>query len=327
MTKDKETISVIIPAYKSANTICETVDSVLNQTRVPDEIIVVDDCSPDDTVAALGPRMDRVIYIRHERNQGVGSARNTGFTASTGSLVSFLDGDDIFFPEFMERASGILAEKQDAALCFANFHRAFEEQFAEIADRSIPAPPTVRIYQPEEILKPYLYDSSTPLINFGLVRRSAIEHILKDGLAFDPRVKLTADFNYMLELLLNFSMAYIEDRCGIWRLRANSMSGDRVALWQSRAESIQFLREAPAMASVSEKSWKMLIEAEHSAIRYCAKILSTSGERGAAIKMLIQEFFSPPSLKTAGLLGAIGLGLSYRQEKKSDRDWRGSTIK
>ncbi|WP_334128573.1 glycosyltransferase family 2 protein [Sneathiella sp.] len=326
MRNDNETISVIIPAYKSANTICATVDSVLNQTRRPDEIIIVDDCSPDDTVAALGPRMEQVIFIRHERNKGVSSARNTGFNASTGSLVAFLDGDDLYFPEFMERASGVLAETPEAALCFGNFHRAFEEQFALVEDRSIPNPPHVRLYRPEEILKAYLYDSSTPLINFGLVRRTAIEQILKDGLVFDPRVRLTGDFNYMLELLLNFTLAYIDDRCGIWRLRAHSMSEDRVALWQSRAESIDYVLAAPALANISARSRAVLEDAERAAIRYCAKILATSGERREAVKVLMREFMAHPSIKTLGLLSVIALGLAYRQEIRSERDWRGSTV-
>lgn len=326
MHKDRETISVIIPAYKSANTICETVDSVLNQTRMPDEVIVVDDCSPDDTVAALGPRMERVIFIRHERNKGVGSARNTGFSASTGSLVAFLDGDDVYFPEFLERASGVLAERPEASLCFSNFHRAFDDQFDKITDRSIPNPPHVRMYQPEENLKEYLYDASTPLINFGLVRRTAIEHILKDGLVFDPRVKLTVDFNYMLELMLNFPLAYIEDRCGIWRLRAHSMSEDRIALWESRAESLRFVLESPALANISPKSRAILEDAEGAAMRYCAKILAMTGQRGAAVKRLTREMTVRPSVKTLGLLGAIGLGVAYRHDEKSGRDWRGSTV-
>ena len=322
-----ETVSVIIPAYNSSATIAETVDSVLNQTRVPDEIIVVDDCGPEDVVAALGDRIERVKYIRHEFNKGVGGARNTGYQASTGSLIAFLDADDIFFPQFIETAVRILSDRPDVELCFGAFHSAHDNQFARIKDRSIPTIPDIHFYKPEEILPAYLYDSTSPLINFGLVRRRAIEQILKDGLVFDPTIKLTVDFNYLLELFLQFDLITIENPCGIWRLRANSMSQDQLALWESRVDSLKAVLKTPAAASASAAGRKLLVDNQHGSIRYCAKILAWSGRRGQAIKILMREFLDCPSLKTIVLLIFIALGISFRKQSQKHGDWRGSIIK
>ena len=322
-----ETVSVIIPAYNSSSTIVETGDSVLNQTRVPDEIIVVDDCVPDDVIAVLGDRMERVTYIRHEVNKGVGGARNTGFLASTGTMIAFLDADDVFFPQFIEAAAGVLNEKPDVPLCFGAFHSAYPHQFAAIKDQSIPATPDVRFYKPEEIIPDYLHDATSPLINFGLVRRSAIEKILKNGLVFDPTIKLTVDFNYMLELFLQFNLITIENPCGIWRLRPDSMSQDQLALWESRVDSLKAVLETPAAAAASDAARKLLIDNQHGSIRYCAKLLSWSGKRDEAIKVLLREFQEYPSLKTLMLLTLVALRISYRKQDQSGEDWRGSIIK
>lgn len=322
-----ETISVVIPAYNSSATICETVDSVLNQTRVPDEIIVVDDCGPDDVVAALGGRMGRVKYIRHERNKGVGGARNTGFLASTGSLVAFLDADDVYFPQFIEIGARLLSERPDVSLCFGAFHSAYDHQFSDIKDRSIPISPDVRFYMPEEILPAYLYDATSPLINFGIVRRQAIEKILKDGLVFDPTIKLTVDFNYLLELFLQFNLVTIENPCGIWRLRPNSMSQDQLALWESRVDSLKAVLETSSAKSSSPRARKLLRNNQHASVRYCGKILAKSGRRMQAIKVLAKEFRDCPSLKTLALLILIALGISYRKQEQNSDDWRGSIIK
>ncbi|MZR29692.1 glycosyltransferase family 2 protein [Sneathiella litorea] len=323
----KETVSVIIPAYNSSDTICETVDSVLNQTRVPDEVIIVDDCGPDDVVAALGDRMERIKYIRHSQNKGVGGARDTGFQASTGSLIAFLDADDLFFPQFIEAASRILDDRPDVPLCFGAFYSAYDHQFASIKDRSIPASPDVRFYRPEEILEAYIYDATSPLINFGLVRRSAIDQILKDGLIFDPAIKLTVDFNYLLELFLKFNLVTIENPCGIWRLRPNSMSQNQLALWESRVDSLKAVLETAAARSATPRGRKLLEDNKHASVRYCAKILAQSGRRVEAVKTLKREFQDYPSTKTLALLVLVALGISYRKQQQVGEDWRGSSIK
>tara|TARA_R110002049_G_scaffold82494_2_gene209843 strand:+ start:4329 stop:5306 length:978 start_codon:yes stop_codon:yes gene_type:complete len=324
---DQETITVVIPAYNSSETICETVDSVLNQTRPPDEIIIVDDCGPDDVQAALGERLDRVKLIRHDTNKGVSSARNTGFSASTSSLISFLDGDDIFFPQFLETAERIFKENTDVSMCFGGFHSAFESQFSSIKDRSIPVNPDVRFYEPETILGQYLHDSTSPLINFGLVRRSAIDTILKDGNVFDPDSNLTGDFNYLLELLLLFKLAYIENPCGIWRLRSGSMSQNRFALWHSRFDSLTAVLKESSLKSISAKSREMLEENKRATARYCGKILAWEGRRMAATTHLLKEFGRAPSLKTAALMVLIALNLKFKTNKNQSADWRGSNIK
>jgi len=95
-------VSVIIPAYNAADFIGETVDSALGQTHRDLEVIVVNDGSTDDTVERLRPYGDR-IQILELTNGGVARARNAGVTRAAGSWIAFLDADDLWAPDKIER--------------------------------------------------------------------------------------------------------------------------------------------------------------------------------------------------------------------------------
>lgn len=96
------TVSVIIPAYNAAATIAAAIKSVLAQTRAPDEIIVVDDGSKDDTGAVV-ERFGPGVRLIRQINAGCGQARNTGARESRGTWLAFLDADDLWLPTKLER--------------------------------------------------------------------------------------------------------------------------------------------------------------------------------------------------------------------------------
>lgn len=97
-------VSVVIPSFNRAHCIEACVRSVLAQTFRDLEVIVVDDASKDDTAQRLAAIEDpRVRYLRHETNRGGAAARNTGIQASLAEYVAFLDSDDQWAPEKLER--------------------------------------------------------------------------------------------------------------------------------------------------------------------------------------------------------------------------------
>ena len=90
-------ISVIIPAYNTGSTLKECVDSILNQSYKDLEVILVDDCSKDDTYAIMEEYADndsRVKIIRNSINSGAGFSRNRGLDIATGNYITFVDSDD-----------------------------------------------------------------------------------------------------------------------------------------------------------------------------------------------------------------------------------------
>ena len=96
-----KTISVIIPTYNYARFIRAAIDSALCQTYPPEEVIVVDDGSTDETPAILAAYGDRIRVYRRN-NGGVAAARNTGIAVARGDYLAFLDSDDIWEPRKLE---------------------------------------------------------------------------------------------------------------------------------------------------------------------------------------------------------------------------------
>lgn len=112
-------ISIVVPVYNAANYIRQTVDMVLKQTFSDWELILVEDCSKDNSAEVLRslerelqePRI-RVIY--KEKNEGAAKARNTGIDAATGRYLAFLDADDIWMDDKLEKELAFMKEKQTA---------------------------------------------------------------------------------------------------------------------------------------------------------------------------------------------------------------------
>ncbi len=96
------TVSVVIPAYNAAATIEAAIRSALEQTRPPDEIIVVDDGSSDNTAAIVAAMHPAITLIR-QANAGCGRARNTGVRSAHGDWLALLDADDLWLPTKLER--------------------------------------------------------------------------------------------------------------------------------------------------------------------------------------------------------------------------------
>ena len=101
---DAPTVSVVIPTYNRAHVVHRAIDSVLGQTFADFELIVVDDGSTDGTEAVLSTYTDpRIRYLVQLVNRGVSAARNRGIKEARGEFVAFLDSDDEWFPEKLER--------------------------------------------------------------------------------------------------------------------------------------------------------------------------------------------------------------------------------
>ncbi|MDH3316272.1 MAG: glycosyltransferase [Gammaproteobacteria bacterium] len=114
-------MSVVIPCYRSGATIGRAVESVLKQTALPAEIILVDDCSGDSTLETLKGLAARqsepaIRVLALERNSGPGAARNEGWRASSKPYLALLDHDDTWHPRKLEIQYGWMKEHPDVAL-------------------------------------------------------------------------------------------------------------------------------------------------------------------------------------------------------------------
>jgi glycosyltransferase involved in cell wall biosynthesis len=118
MTKNLNTplVSVIIPTYNRAWILEKAIDSVLAQDYKNFELIVVDDGSTDDTEKRIRKYEKSLRFIR-QPNSGVSAARNKGISASTGTLVAFLDSDDYWYPEKLSAQVAFFTAHPDAQIC------------------------------------------------------------------------------------------------------------------------------------------------------------------------------------------------------------------
>jgi glycosyltransferase involved in cell wall biosynthesis len=112
------TVSVIIPSFNLAHYLPLAIESALEQTHQPLEIIVVDDASTDQTSEVVRRFGDKIKYLVHSTNRYAAAARNTGLRASSGELIAFLDGDDRYHPEKLATQASFLQDSPDVCLTF-----------------------------------------------------------------------------------------------------------------------------------------------------------------------------------------------------------------
>ena len=153
---DELVFSVIVTAYNQPECIKKAVESVLNQTVKCFELIVVDDCSTDETpqvLKALSENHPEMKIIRHQKNGSSHAARCTGVENASGQYVIFLDGDDYLFPNALER---LLNEVVKGTETF------------DVCEYSYVCQPT------GELIPPGKWDSSKPRIDYYLDHDSPV---------------------------------------------------------------------------------------------------------------------------------------------------------
>ena len=119
---DSELVSIIMPTYNCGAFIGETIASVQAQTHSHWELLVVDDCSTDDTaegVAALAENDPRIRYVRLEINSGAAMARNRAMELAQGRYMAFLDSDDLWHPDKLRRQIDFMTSRGVAMSCTA----------------------------------------------------------------------------------------------------------------------------------------------------------------------------------------------------------------
>ena len=99
-----ELVSIIMPSYNTANYIAASIQSVLDQTYQNWELLLVDDCSTDDTDAVVAPFLSdaRIRYLKNDRNSGAAISRNRALREAKGRWIAFLDSDDLWYPTKLE---------------------------------------------------------------------------------------------------------------------------------------------------------------------------------------------------------------------------------
>jgi glycosyltransferase involved in cell wall biosynthesis len=215
-----QAVSVVVPAYNIAPYIAETLASVFAQTFTDFEVIVVNDGSPDthDFERALGPYLDRITYLT-QANGGASVARNTGLRTARGEFVAFLDGDDLWLPNYLEEQMKFIHTRQCDLVCAdATF-------FGDNADKARTYMVALMDDAPEvgdfDFLE--LVDAKRSVITSGVVARR--QPIIDIGL-FDPKLRRAQDFDLWLRLACaGHRLSFQRKTLLKYRCRPDSLSG------------------------------------------------------------------------------------------------------
>lgn len=219
-------ISIIIPTYNSQKYIHQTLKSVFEQTIQDWELLLIDDGSSDNTKAIIQtiqeqePRI-KVIFL--PQNAGPANARNMGIKNAAGKFITFLDADDIWFPNFLERS---LQEcKKGHPFVFASYKRLDENLNPLLPDFIVP-----KQVDYDAILKTNSISCLTAFINIDQL-----------GKKYMPLVKKRQDMGLWLQYLKEIDYAIgIKEPLAIYRIRKHSLSRNK---WQLLKPQWYFYRK------------------------------------------------------------------------------------
>lgn len=200
-------VTVIIPTYNRAHFIKDAVESVLNQTYQDFELIVIDDGSTDNTREVLAVYKDKLTYI-YQDNQGRSSARNQGIKLAQAEYIAFLDSDDVWFPDKLERQVPVLESASDNVALVHGYKCIVDKNLQPVSGWELKLRHLyARAERGEETYENYLRLACI-FTSTILVRKSSLLEI--NG--YDVSVKSMEDLDLYLRLLLqDYRFAFISE--------------------------------------------------------------------------------------------------------------------
>ena len=307
-------VSVVIPAYNSADYICEALDSVFAQRFREYEIIVINDGSPDaeQFERAIRTRREDIVYIR-QHNAGAGSARNTAIENARGELIAFLDADDIWLPDFLSSQVMLLERGgYDMVYCDAILFGLNSPRRRTFMDTA----PSTGEANFESIL-----DLRCNVITSGTVARK--QPIIDAGM-FEPEPVRAHDFLLWLNMARRGAkIGYQREQLLKYRVRLDSLSGDAV---ERIARERQAFERAAKTIKLTEKERAMVskhlagLEADLAVVE--GKSLLLSGDYSDAALAFHSANRHRRSLKLAAVAWLTRLAprmlLKYYLSKRAD---------
>jgi glycosyltransferase involved in cell wall biosynthesis len=191
------------------------VDSVLAQTFVDLELIVVDDGSRDDTAEVVRARDDRRLNLVRTENRGVAAARNRGLALAAGPYVAFLDADDAWEPTKLERQHLAMTETPRVGLCFAS---------AQVVDNDLQPIGMDRAVDRSDYSQALLLEGN--IVAGGGSSVLARTSVVHEAGCFDPGLSQCADWDMWLRLSTTTRFLPLQDALVLYRSAPGTMSSD-----------------------------------------------------------------------------------------------------
>jgi glycosyltransferase involved in cell wall biosynthesis len=219
-------VSVVIPTYNRAELIREALDSVFAQTYTDLQIVVVDDGSTDHTNEILARYGDKVTTIRLPRS-GISAARNAGIEATSGEYIAFLDNDDLWLPEKIEKQLSYSISHPEMVLTYTDAiqfselgtqNRTFVDHFSALKDST-------------HLFTPMITEYAVPLMSATMMKASFLR---STGLRF-PHYLGIDDLALFLEMMIaGGKFGYLSEKLTMRRMHEGNFSGNHCRRFEQR---------------------------------------------------------------------------------------------
>lgn len=296
-------VSVIIPAYNLAPYIAASLDSVFAQTFTDYEVILVNDGSPDteEFERELQPYLDRIVYLKQE-NGGASVARNAGLRAARGEFVAFLDGDDLWLPNYLDEQMKFIETRQcDLACADATF-------FGDTADKA----PTYMIAWMNDAPETgdfgflELVDAKRSVITSGVVARR--QPIMDIGL-FDESLRRAQDFDLWLRLAsAGHRLSFQRKALLKYRCRTDSLSGGVINSHRRELNIFDKIEQSYDLSPEQRRDVAEIIRKRRALLQFeLGKLYAARGDFAPAIQSFAEAYQLRPTLKARVALSLIRL--------------------
>lgn len=207
-------VTIIMPSYDSEKFIIESIESVLAQTYSNWELIIVDDCSPDDSNKIITKYVDsdgRIKLIKLQKNSGPAVARNTAIEAASGRYIAFLDSDDVWLPNKLETQINFMHDN-DLAFTYSSYRLVGEDN------------EHLGVFITKDKIS---YFDMLKTCSVGCL--TAIYDTKKIGKQYMPLILKRQDYGLWLKILkLIGETKGISEPLATYRIRKNSVSSNKV---------------------------------------------------------------------------------------------------
>jgi glycosyltransferase involved in cell wall biosynthesis len=254
-------VAIIIPTYNRAKLLPRAIESALVQTRADlCEIIVVNDGGSDETADVVAKYGNRVRYIE-QGNLGLAGARNTGIRAAQAELLTFLDDDDIFSADKIERQVAVFDRWPEVALCAGCVAAEYPDGRTELRDA-----PDVVLNEPADLAGDLLQASfiSVPVV---MVRRSAVEAV---GLFHEP-LRRCEDYHLWVRLAARWPAVFLDAHLANFATATpGSLTANRAIHIDAEIKARQLLHEVTIERPELRPHWRAGLRRAYAAARDCA---------------------------------------------------------
>ncbi len=235
-------VSIIMPSWNTGRFIAESIESVRKQTYQNWELIIVDDCSTDNTDEVVGSfHDDRIRYLKNEKNCGAALTRNRAIREARGEWIAFLDSDDLWAPEKLEKQLRFMKE---------NGYVFSYHDYVKIDEASQPL--SIYVTGPEIVTKRKMYNYGYPgCLTFMYSAKAFGQIQIKD-------IKKNNDYAILLKLCKKANCYLLPENLAQYRIRKKSISHDKLSKkLKSHYDLFHFCDERCAPAALWFACWNM----------------------------------------------------------------------